>query len=117
VPLQPTFLAEALDRTTAGLSRAERTFAPQADIQAIAQIPAGEPATLREATSLRTKLVDQQRAALADPGRRYEARVLGQLHASAVEDVIGQSVSPSSASALDQARAARARAEGPGPSS
>jgi hypothetical protein len=106
VPLAPTFLAEALDRTTAGLSRAERSMAPQADIKAIAEIPAGETTTLREATSLRTKLIDQQSAALADPGRRYEARVLGQ-YIEAIEDVIGQSVSAEQRGLLDQARAAR----------
>lgn len=109
VPLQPTFLAEALDRTTQGLSQAERTMAPTGLIERIAQMPAGEPATLREATSLRTILVDQQRAALADPGRRYEARVLGQ-YIEAVEDVIGQSVSGEQRGLLEQARAAR-RAE------
>jgi hypothetical protein len=106
VPLAPTFLAEALDRTTAGLSRAERSMAPQADIKAIAEIPAGETTTLREATSLRTKLIDQQSAALADPGRRYEARVLGQ-YIEAIEDVIGQSVSAEQRTLLEQARAAR----------
>ena len=109
LPLQPTFLAEALDRTTQGLSQVERTMAPQGLIDRIAQMPAGEPATLREATSLRTILLDQQRAALADPGRRYEARVLGQ-YIEAVEDVIGQSVSAEQRALLEQARAAR-RAE------
>jgi len=109
VPLQPTFLAEALDRTTNGLSTAERTVTPQRLIDNIAQMPAGEPTTLREATSLRTMLLDQQRAAAADPGRRYEARVLGQ-YIEAVEDVIGQSVSPAQRAALDEARIAR-RAE------
>lgn len=109
VPLNPTFLAEGLDRTTQGLSQAERTFVPQGLIDRIAQMPAGEPATLREATSLRTVLVDQQRAALGDPDRRYEARVLGQ-YIEAVEDVIGQSVSAEQRGALEAARGAR-RAE------
>lgn len=109
LPLQPTFLAEALDRTTQGLSQAERTFTPQGLIGSVANLPAGQPATLREATSLRTALLDQQRAAASDPARRYEARVLGQ-YIEAVEDVIGQSVSAEQRALLDQARATR-RAE------
>jgi hypothetical protein len=109
MPLNPSVLAQSLERTTQGLSQAERSFTPQGLIDRVAQMPADQPATLREATSLRTILVDQQRAALADPGRRYEARVLGQ-YIEAVEDVIGQGVSADQRVALDAARAAR-RAE------
>lgn len=109
-PLVPTHLAEALDRTTAGLSQADRTVTPQALIDRVAQMPAGEPATLREAASLKTHLLGLQEAAAAQPGGRNAVRVLGQ-YIDAVEQVIQESITPAQRAALGEARGAR-RAEG-----
>lgn len=109
-PLAPTHLAEALDRVTAGLPHADRVDTPQALIDRIAQIPPGTPATVREATALKTRLLGLQEKAAAEPGGRNAVRVLGQ-YIDAVEEVIQNTITPAQRQALGEARIAR-RVEG-----
>lgn len=111
-PLAPTTLAEALDRVTAGLPRADRVDTPQGLIDQIAQIPAGEAITVREATALKTRLLGMQEKAASEPGGRNAARVLGQ-YIDSVEEVIQGSVTAEQRVALGEARGLR-RAEGDG---
>lgn len=109
-PLQPTELAQALDEVTARLPHADRVDTPQGLIDRIAQLPAGEPLTMREATALKTRLLGLQEAAAAQPGGRNAARVLGY-YIDATEGVIQRNISPEQQAALGEARTAR-RTEG-----
>lgn len=109
-PLQPTTLAEALDSVTARLPQADRSATPQGLIDRIAQLPAGQPTTMREATALKTHLLGLQEKAAAEPGGRNAARVLGQ-YIDAVEGVIQGGITAEQRTALGEARGAR-RAEG-----
>lgn len=109
-PLHPTTLAEALDTTTANLPYADRVGTPQGLIDQIAQIPAGEPTTVRQASALKTQLLAQREAAAAEPGGRNRVRVLDQ-YIDAVEGVIQGAITPEQRAALGTARETR-RAEG-----
>lgn len=106
-PLQPRTLSEALNRVTDGLPRADRVDTPQGLIDQIANLPADQPTTMREATALKTRLLDMQREAAARPGGRNAARVLGQ-YLDAVEGVIQGGMTPEQQAALATARGARA---------
>lgn len=105
VPLAPTTLAEAIDRTTAGLTPTRRSLAPQDLLRQHAEIPAGTEMTVETAADLRTRLLELQRAARG-PENRTTRDVLGR-YIEAVEDVIGQAVTPEQRSALTAARQAR----------
>jgi len=109
-PLAPTTLAEGLDRVTASLPRADRVDTPQGLIDQIAQIPAGEAITIREASALKTRLLGLQEKAAAEPGGRNTVRVLGQ-YIDAVEEVIQGGITAEQRAALGEARGLR-RAEG-----
>ncbi len=117
-PIEPAELANALERVTAGLTEVERGLAPQDLIDRVARIGrrpdnvismTPEP-TLREAIDLRSELQRLQRAALADPraerGGRNAARVLDR-YRQAVDNFIGNVLTPEEQQALQAARGAK----------
>lgn len=87
------------------MTQAEQSRLPEGLIGRIRSL--GEnPATLKEATDLRSELLELRRAAQAAPGGRNEARVLSRLE-EAVDDFITSNVSTDQRDALDAARATR----------
>jgi hypothetical protein len=104
-PIKPEALVDAIDGAVARMSQAEQSRLPESLIARIRGL--GEaPATMREATTLRSEIGELRRRAAADAGGRNEVRVLSMLE-DAVDDFIKTNIPADMAQPLRDARQAR----------
>ncbi|MCY0148303.1 hypothetical protein OEG84_11425 [Hoeflea sp. G2-23] len=108
-PIEAEGLINAIDSVTSRMPQADQANLPEALIGRLQRL-GDDPATMAEATALRSELQQMGVAASKKPGGRNEARVLGQVEA-AVDDFIFGNLPSDQQGALREARAAR-HAEG-----
>lgn len=110
--VDPAPLAQTLDESVAGLTVAQRQLIPQDLIDGVSRLgrevdgAAPGPMRIEEATTLRTRLQELRNEAGADPNRRVEANVLGQL-SDRVDSYIRSNLSPDEVAKLETARNTR----------
>jgi len=110
-PIQTEELLDAINGATSGMAQADQAYLPESLISRIQSL-GDNPATMKEATALRSELREMGVAASKRPGGRNEARVLGTVE-KAVDDFIFAKLPPDQQAALRTARATRT-AEGQG---
>lgn len=104
--ITPEALIDVIDGTVGRMTQAEQSRLPTALLDRIRTLGDAGGATMKEATDLRSELLELSRAAAAKPDGRNEARVLADLE-RAVDDFITTNISPDERQALEAARAAR----------
>lgn len=104
--ITPEALIDVIDTTVGRMTQAEQSRLPTALLDRIRTLGDAGGATMKEATDLRSELLELSRAAAAKPDGRNEVRILGELERS-VDDFITANISPDERQALEAARAAR----------
>lgn len=104
--ITPEALIGVIDTTVGRMTQAEQSRLPTTLLARIRTLGDAGGATMKEATDLRSELLELSRAAAAKPDGRNEVRILGELERS-VDDFITANISPDERQALEAARAAR----------